>query len=143
MIEYQESANSVLIASLTGFFSGWPNPPVPETHLRVLRSSDEVVLAIDTKSAKVVGFITAITDGVLTAYIPLLEVLPKYRHQGIGAELVRRMLRRLDHLYMIGLLCDPDIQPFYRALGMSDTTGMVIRNYEHQSGASEVSRDVV
>ena len=40
------------------------------------------------RSGQVVGFITAISDGVLSAYIPLLEVLPGWRSQGIGGELV-------------------------------------------------------
>jgi hypothetical protein len=32
----------------------------------------------------VVGFITAISDGVLTAYVPFLEVLPAHRRQGVA-----------------------------------------------------------
>jgi hypothetical protein len=35
-----------------------------------------------------------------------------------GKELVRRMLEELDHLYMIDLLCDEDLQPYYEKLGM-------------------------
>ena len=27
---------------LKGFFDGWPNPPSPETHLRLLKNSDEI-----------------------------------------------------------------------------------------------------
>jgi ribosomal protein S18 acetylase RimI-like enzyme len=120
---------------LEGFFEGWPNPPTPETHLRLLEQSDEVILAVDGVSGEVVGFITAISDGVLAAYIPLLEVRPAYRGQGIGTALVRRMLDRLDDLYMVDLLCDPALQPFYAALGMRPATGMMVRNYEQQSGA--------
>jgi hypothetical protein len=35
---------------------------------------------------------------------------------------------------MIDLLCDPDVQPFYGRLGMRPATGMLIRNYDRQSG---------
>ena len=89
---------------------------------------------MDEESGHVVGFITAISDHVLSAYIPLLEVLPEYRGRGIGRELVGRMLDRLRGLYMIDLVCDPDLEPFYTSMGMYPATGMMIRNYEHQSG---------
>lgn len=75
-IRYQASLRGVTADSLTGFFVGWPNPPTPATRLKLLRNSDMVVLAVGAGSGKVVGFITAITDEVLSAYIPFLEVLP-------------------------------------------------------------------
>ena len=135
MNEYQPVHYTETVAGLEpeqlagGFFEGWPKPPSPEMHLRVLQGSRHVVLAIDERSAEVVGFVTAISDGVLSAYIPLLEVLPDYRHQGIGQELMRRMLNTLRDLYMIDLLCDPDLQPFYEQLNMRPASGMLIRNY--------------
>ena len=119
---------------IAGFFVDWPNPPDPETHLRILRESGVVVIAVDEDTHRVVGFITAITDGVLSAYIPLLEVLPAWQGRGIGQELVRRMLDRLKDLYMIDLLCDEGMQPFYDRLGFQRSSGMVIRNYAGQSG---------
>jgi ribosomal protein S18 acetylase RimI-like enzyme len=134
-IHYTSATESITPDQLAGFFEGWPNPPTPETHLRLLEQSDEVILAVDGTSGEVVGFITAISDGVLAAYIPLLEVRPAYRGRGIGTALVRRMLHRLDDLYMVDLLCDPALQPFYAALGMRPATGMMVRNYEQQSGA--------
>jgi GNAT superfamily N-acetyltransferase len=82
----------------------------------------------------VVGFITAIRDNVLAAYVPPLEVLPEYRGRGIGSQLVRRMLDRLKDLYMVDLLCDTDLQPFYASLGMVPATGIMLRNHERQSG---------
>lgn len=102
MIGYRTSLEGIASDALRGgFFDGWPNPPTPETHLRLLQGSDYVMLALDEGSGTVVGFITAISDGVLSAYIPLLEVLPAYQRRGIGAELVRRMLAQLTHLYMV------------------------------------------
>lgn len=117
-----------------GFFVNWPNPPTPETHYQLLKNSFRVVLALDEKSEQVVGFINAISDGVLSAYIPLLEVLPQYQNQGIGKKLVKIMLDQLKHFYMIDLLCDENLQSYYEKLGMSRAKGMMIRNYENQSG---------
>jgi ribosomal protein S18 acetylase RimI-like enzyme len=134
MITYADSMTGISPNNLRGFFVGWPNPPAPETHLRILNGSDAVVLARDDSTGAVVGFITAISDGVSCAYIPHLEVLPEYQGRRIGSELARRMLEKLGRLYMIDLLCDPDVQPFYARLGMRPATGMLIRNYDRQSG---------
>lgn len=133
-MQYVDTCESISSHQLQGFFVGWPNPPSPEKHRELLEKSDVCLLAIDEISMMVVGFITAITDHVLSAYIPLLEVLPAYQGQGIGTELVRRMLAKLSHLYMIDLLCDPHLQPFYEHLGMKPTSGMLLRNYHQQSG---------
>ncbi len=89
---------------------------------------------MDDGSGDVVGFVTAITDHVLAAYIPFLEVRPGYRGQGIGSELMRRMLDRLQGLYMVDLVCDPEVRPFYASLGMSPVTAMMVRNPARQSG---------
>jgi len=133
MIEYTCSVESIIPVQLQGFFAGWPHPPSPQTHLHLLQNSSRVALALDSETGKVVGFITAITDGVLSAHIPLLEVLPAYQHQGIGKILVETMLEQLRGLYMIDLLCDPDLQPFYQQLGMKPAVGMMLRNYDRQA----------
>jgi ribosomal protein S18 acetylase RimI-like enzyme len=106
-------------------------------HLRILENSDHIVLAIDDDTGAVVGFITAISDGVLTAHIPLLEVQPAYRGMGIGSELVRRMLEQLGHLYAVDPICDTGVQPFYAKLGMRPVQAMMVRNHARQSGLVE------
>jgi ribosomal protein S18 acetylase RimI-like enzyme len=133
MIQYQNLLEDIRADQLEGFFVGWPNPPTPATHLEILNRAAHVVLALDGSS--VVGFVTAISDGILCAYIPLLEVLPSHQHQGIGSELMRRMLERLHEMYMIDLLCDPELQAFYSRVGMEESTGMLVRNFARQSGS--------
>lgn len=134
MIEYLNSVEGISPIALTGFFVGWPNPPSPEAHLKILNGSSAIVLARDTETGQVVGFITAVSDGVLSAYIPLLEVLPTYQKQGIGRELVERMLKKLEDLYMIDLFCDSELRSFYEKFGMHAGNGMMLRNYENQAG---------
>ena len=119
---------------LNGFFVGWPNPPSTEVHLKLLEKSSHVVLAVDGESGQVVGFITAIGDGVLSAYIPFLEVLPPFQGQGIGQQLLKKMLELLSDVYMIDLMCDVELQGYYEKLGMHRSHGMVLRNYAKQSG---------
>jgi len=132
MLRYTDSAAGITPDQLAGFFDGWPNPPTPETHLRILTGSDAVILAIE--DGRVVGFITAIADGALCASLPLLEVLPAHRGRGIGAELVRRMLARLSNYYAIDLACDPHLAPFYERLGFKPATAMLRRNFAARNG---------
>jgi ribosomal protein S18 acetylase RimI-like enzyme len=128
MIRYRESLDGVTADRLAGFWEGWPARPSAETHLRILAGSEKVVLAIDTASSdRVVGFITAVGDGVLASYIPLLEVLPEYRGRGIGSELVRRMLELLGGRYMVDLVCDEELVPFYERFGMTRHGAMILR----------------
>ncbi len=123
---------------LKGFFVDWPNPPSPETHLKLLKNSDEIVLAIDAGKKTVVGFITAISDRVLSCYIPFLEVLPGYQGKGIGKRLVRKMLSKLKKAYMTDLMCDENLRTFYKNFGMEPAGGMIRRNYKNQSGREAI-----
>ena len=131
MIKYSSDVSSISSSQINGFFVGWPTPPDEETFLRILQGSYRVIFAID--DGKVVGFINCLSDGILTAYIPLLEVLPEYQGQGIGQELVRRIKEELKDFYMVDLLCDEELIPFYERLGMQKAAGVCLRNYENQS----------
>lgn len=134
MIKYVNELTGIEPKDLKGFFVDWPNPLSIEKHYELLDKSDYIHLAIDDESQQVVGFITAISDQVLSAYIPLLEVLPSYNGRGIGSELVKRMLDSLKDYYMIDLLCDEHVVPFYQQFKMYKTQGMMFRNYDKQSG---------
>jgi len=127
MIDYTDSLAGIDPRHLDGFFVGWPHPPSPETHLRLLAGSDYVVLALDVETGRVIGYVTALTDGVISSFIPLVEVLPAYQGRGIGQGLMTRMLERLSHLPNVDLLCDPDVMPFYERFGMKPCVGTVLR----------------
>lgn len=138
MIEYTDHLDNVREEHLHGFFVGWPDPPTTAVHLRLLRGSSHVLLAVERDGEgsgdRVVGFVTAISDGALAAYMPLLEVLPEYQGRGIGSELVRRMLDILHAHYMIDVVCDAELVPFYERFGLRPARAMVIRNYDLLSG---------
>ena len=126
-IRYSTDANDLATAELDGFFVGWPNKPSNATLIESIAKSDHCVLAFDDH--RLIGFISAITDHTLCAFIPLLEVLPEYQKQGIGSELVQQMKSLLANLYAIDLICDEDLVPFYTNLGFTKTRSMSIRNY--------------
>ena len=53
MIYLQGTVEGLRADQLQGFFVGWPNPPSPETHLKLLTKSDEIVLAVDDQTKQV------------------------------------------------------------------------------------------
>lgn len=132
MIVLQDGSQGIERADLGGFFVGWSDPPSPEAHLRLLRESGVTVVAREAR--RVVGFATAITDGVLSAYIPLLEVLPSHQRRGIGERLMHRVLERLDGIYIVDTCCDESLAPFYERFGMQRGVAMTRRSYPDQSG---------
>lgn len=126
VISYSTDLSGLTEADLAGFFVGWPTPPSPAQHLAVLRGSYRVVIA--RSQDEVAGFVNMISDGVLTAFIPWLEVRPSFQGQGIGTELMRRIVAEAAHLYSVDLTCDDSLRPYYERLGMSALTGMGLRN---------------
>jgi ribosomal protein S18 acetylase RimI-like enzyme len=139
-IRYTTSLEGITADMLPGFFEGWPAPPSPEKHLRILRGSRHVVLAVDDEANRVVGFVSAISDGQNSAFIPLLEVVPNCRGQGIGSELMKRMLAQLRDYPCIDLVCDEALKGFYARLGMQQLVGMALRN---QTGTAPGVEDSV
>jgi GNAT superfamily N-acetyltransferase len=123
-VVYTTDVTELTPSDLEGFFADWPVRPSGERHLESLGGSDYVVLARDGVDGRVIGFVTAISDGVLSAFIPLLEVLPEWQGQGIGSELVRRILAELEGFYMIDLVCDPELESFYRRFELTLLAGM-------------------
>ncbi len=127
MILFTPDVDSIDEVHLDGFFFEWSEPLTRKQHLAVLRGSDHVLCAVDEEDGRVVGFITAVTDGVLSAYIPLLEVRRDYRGRGIGTELVRMMMSTLRRYRMVDVVCDEEVAPFYRRFGFSPCMAMIQR----------------
>jgi predicted N-acetyltransferase YhbS len=69
-----------------------------------------------------------ISDGVLTAFIPWLEVLPGYQGQGIGSELMRRILDGTGQFYSVDLVCDAPLASYYERFGMRSASSALLRH---------------
>jgi GNAT superfamily N-acetyltransferase len=128
VIYYTDDLAAVRENMLDGFFVGWPRRPSAGQHLAVLRGSYRSVVAIDDAEDRVAGFVNMISDGVLTAFIPWLEVLPAYQGQGIGSELMRRILDGTDRFYSVDLVCDAELIPYYERFGMRGLTSAMLRH---------------
>ena len=123
LLTYSESLDSLLAAELDGFLAHWDFVPPAGTLLRMLKGSSMVILARDSHSSRVCGYVTALTDQVVCGYISAIEVRPECRKQGIGTELLTRMTERLS-VYGIYLTCAPAMIPFYESAGFKQVAAM-------------------
>lgn len=129
MILYSDDPEKIKNDNFVGFFENWSSPPCKDKQIAILTHSSYVILALDTDTNKIIGFVTCITDKILFAYIPLFEVLPHYRKKGIAKELIKRIESKLSDLYAIDICCDENICGFYKNLGYMRVSEMVKRNY--------------
>ncbi len=123
MIEYSDSLADLKRADLVGFLAHWDFQPPEGTLFEMLSRSTRVILARDTESASICGYIAALSDGVACAYISAVEVRAEYRGRGIGTKLLTQMVERLD-VFGIYLSCAPAMVPFYVAAGFSPGMAM-------------------
>ena len=130
MVRYPDTPEGLRAHRLRGgFFEGWPDPPDPDEHLRLLENGDAGGHALE-EPGDVVGFITATADDVLYAYIPLLEVLPAYRGGGIYRQLLRPVLSGFRDLTW----CGPALRPWDAADGRKGIA------QARESGGQETAR---
>ncbi len=82
------------------------------------------------QAGTIVGMGRAISDRISDAYIQDVTVGPAFRRQGIGSQMVARLVARLeaDGIGWIGLIAERKTHPFYRPLGfapMADSVPML------------------
>lgn len=110
------------------FFVGWPVKPSYELVMKHFEASHPLFLL--NKNSDVVGFISALTDHALYAFIALLEVRKSEQGKGYGKFLVAEMLKSLDGIYAIDLVCDAELDGFYETFGFTRWNAMIQRNRE-------------
>ncbi len=132
-IRFLTEPGAVEASQVEGLFLGWPTPPSAEKLIAVMDGSYQRVWALE--GDRVVGYVNAISDGVLNAFIPWLEVRPDHQGAGLGTELLRRMVTQLDGMYAIDLCCDPELVPYYEQRGFWPLAGAGMRNPAVLQGA--------
>lgn len=88
--------------------------------LRAISKSDLVISAWNGE--ELVGLIRALTDEESIAYIQDILVFPMYHKQGVGSQLMRRMLTELKGIRQIVLMTDSGeenapLHDWYRSFG--------------------------
>ena len=116
MIEYRDTHEFTQEALQDLFLSvEWSSGHFPEKLQRAMKGFSSVDSAWDGDT--LVGLISAMDDGVMTAYIHYLLVRPEYQGAGVGTALVERMKARYsDYLRIVLVAYDEEIG-FYEACG--------------------------
>jgi len=87
---------------------------------------------------RIVGNGRLLSDGVCNAYLVDIWTASDYRRQGIGSELVRRLIATVPGQH-VGLFTD-DMQPFYASLGFKirpDFMDVVVGSWLQNSSRDE------
>ena len=111
--------------------AGWWEKDIPDDPLlveRIIAGSHCFMVA--SEGDEVVGMGRAISDRASDAYIQDLTVKETYREMGVGTEIVKRILIRLeeDGIKWIGLIAERNSHGFYEHFGyriMPDSMPMI------------------
>lgn len=95
--------------------TGWAANRTADAVQRMLDNTDVRVGVWDGE--RLIGFARAVTDDVYRALIEDVVVDQAYRGQGVGVELVRRLLEPLAHIEDVSLVCNEALIPFYAQHG--------------------------
>ncbi|HPX56205.1 MAG TPA: GNAT family N-acetyltransferase [Syntrophales bacterium] len=111
--------------------SWWSDERDDEELVRRIVTGSHCFLAV-MEEKRVVGMGRTISDRAHDAYIQDVTVHPDYRHQGIGHEILDRLIERLrsDGMQWIGLIAGRNTHTFYRPMGfedMPDSTPMLLK----------------
>jgi ribosomal protein S18 acetylase RimI-like enzyme len=74
---------------------------------------------------ELVGFARAVSDGITNAYVSSVMVHARLRGQGVGREIMRRLMAGRPPLVRWVLHSRAGAEDFYRALGFTPATGMM------------------
>jgi GNAT superfamily N-acetyltransferase len=81
---------------------------------------------------KLIGYVDTVSNGVTDAYIQDLMVDPAYQGQGIGTELMNRIISicKKNRIYMISVVYEEKLLPFYKRFGFFQMLCGQIQTFE-------------
>ena len=100
---------------------GWDSGKYPEKLQIAMRNYASVFTAWD--GDRLVGLISVMDDGIMTAYIQYVLVDPEYHHNGIGHELLNMVKENYKDYMRIVLVAYSDRVSFYESCGMKPGVG--------------------
>jgi len=117
-IVYSETRDIPLDAILKLYSANeWSSANKPNELRDALMNSHSLLTAWDND--RLVGLGNAISDGHLVVYYPHLLVDPEYHRQGIGSELMRRLMAIYEGFHQHVLIADGAAIDFYEKCGFT------------------------
>ena len=114
---------------------GWCRP-VNEEELREVLEAGPAVGAWDGQ--RLVGFVRALSDGHLAAYIEDVMVHQDYRRGGVGDLIMSRLLGEIKQSANVSLFCERPVARFYERHGFRVTSYVLMqRSVEEGQHAAE------
>ena len=93
----------------------WSSGNYPDKLVIAMRNSSSVFTAWD--GDKLVGLANVLDDGIMTAYVHYLLIMPEYQYIGIGKKLVKMISESYkDYLRIVLIAYDEGIE-FYKHCG--------------------------
>jgi GNAT superfamily N-acetyltransferase len=117
-VEIDDDPGRIDVAAVHRYLAGesyWASGRSFETVERMVREASRVVGLYH--DGALVGFARAVSDGVAVAYLADVYVLPGYRGQGLGEELVREIVERGELANVRWLLHTRDAHSLYAKVG--------------------------
>ncbi len=117
-IEYSERRD-LTIGDIVRLYraNGWSSAEKPAELRNALHNSHTLLSA--WAGEELVGLGNAISDGYLVVYYPHLLVHPDHQGQGIGTELMKRLMGKYQSFHQHMLVADGRAIEFYRKSGFS------------------------
>jgi len=112
----------------------WKDSYDPSRLDSLIKRSFAFAVVVDSSANKAIGMGRIISDGISDAYIQDLVILPEYRGQGIGKQLLKALLERCSSqgILWIGLIAEPDQDGFYSRLGFKQMEKYVPMKYKKE-----------
>lgn len=98
----------------------------------LISGSFAFIVAVEAGTGRAVGMGRAIADGVSDAYLQDVVVMPEYRRQGIGRQIVGALISHCTAagITWIGVIAEPGSDELYAGLGFIQLTGHIPMLYQ-------------
>ncbi len=93
----------------------WESADYPDKLFNAVSHSETVLSAWDNE--KLIGIMTAVSDGDMNVFFPYLIIDAEYRGKGIGKIMVSMMKKRYNNYFRKVLVCDAEKMGFYEKCG--------------------------
>jgi len=103
---------------------GWSRPANEEKLREVLEAGPAVG---EWDDERLVGFVRALSDGHLAAYVEDVMVHHDYRRGGVGERIMSRLLTEIKHSANVSLYCRRPVARFYERNGFRATSYVLMQ----------------